>query len=227
MFQKLAVSLFIASLAPAAYADVATFQQGFGYSGTRDTFIRDDQPNTNFDVNTLVTFESSPNTQGLLRFENLFGFGGMPVGSTINSASLTLEVFTATTQMTMRRMLADWDETALTWNNAMLDGNVAAGIQADDVEASTSITATDTNFTGTEVYDVTADVQAWANGGTAPGWVFTSTNTIQAAFWSSLTGTAADRPLLTVNFTAPVPEPATGGLLLLGILGIVARRKRR
>src|SRR5438093_915299 len=81
-------------LAPATL----TFQEGAnGYVGTHDAEIRDASPTTNFGTVTPMDVDlSDAGGQSLvvLRFGNLFGTAAnqIPLGSTINSAALTINV---------------------------------------------------------------------------------------------------------------------------------------
>ena len=78
--------------------------------------------------------------QGLLKFDDIFGNGPgqIPFGATINSA--TLEVFVqdssnSAMQMSLYRMLTDWDESVATWNFfGGLTGGIG-GVQASEGES--------------------------------------------------------------------------------------------
>jgi hypothetical protein len=153
---------------------------------------------------------SAPN-HGLIRFENLIGTAvtQIPAGSTINSATLRLTVFDPGSGLNVHRMLTTWDESA-TWTS------LAGGIQTDGSDAETTVLATvganDANGNvpnGTLDLNVTAAVQAWANGSANHGLALipflAGTNGIDVR--TSESATAAERPALIVNFTAPsLPE---------------------
>src|SRR4051812_1228344 len=82
------------------FMSTVTFQQGVnGYAGTQDTYVSQSAPDSAFGNASFmdVDLDASTNsgnqpTQGLLRFENIFGTGAsqVPAGSTITSATLTL-----------------------------------------------------------------------------------------------------------------------------------------
>ena len=99
----------------------------------------------------------------------LLRFDGIPVGATIASATLTLQTGTGAGSGTgdpFYRMLMSWSNTA-TYNSL---GN---GVQSNGVEASSvaSFQAPSIVNSGPISFDVTADVQAWANGQANYGWV--------------------------------------------------------
>lgn len=212
-------------------ADTLSFRQGqdsgFGvYSGASDTWIdaTAGAEDTNFGSDASLRVDLSPNRQSLIRLDNLFGpaAGQIPLGSTIVSAQLTINVENAGISRDPTRMLQSWDATTLTWNNAKLGGNTQAGIQDDNVEAVTVTNAFNANTLGAWNLDVTAIVQAWSSGAPNYGFFFRQSNTDALMFTSSDGATVANRPLLTVEF---VPEPC-------GALGIVAsalalHRRRR
>src|SRR6185503_7172177 len=83
----------------------ATFRQGvLGYTGAVDTYIDAGNPTTSNATNVLLTTDGVPpaneERQTLIRFDNIFGNGAgqIPVGSTINSATLTFNVSNGTLQ---------------------------------------------------------------------------------------------------------------------------------
>jgi len=119
--------------------DVITFQEGTNaYTGTQDTFVDEGEPDTykgSRDEVCIDLFDgvSDATTQGLIRFDNIFGSGDdqIPLGSTINSAELTVYVTNeslSSAQVTLHLMLQNWSE-ASTWNS------VTNGVQTDDTEA--------------------------------------------------------------------------------------------
>jgi hypothetical protein len=191
-------------LSPAANAAVDTFQEGVsGYSGTQDTFLEQNTPDTSHDESLVKVENDAPQIQhGLIRFDNIFGGGAgqIPLGSIINSATLTVEVdntSSAGAQIRLHRMLVTWPENA-TWNS------MTNGIQVDDVEAKSAHDAqvADPASTGPEVITgLAAALQAWSDGDPNYGWVLISNSTDGWDVDSSEAGTSANRPLLTVDWT--------------------------
>ncbi|MCB1745646.1 MAG: DNRLRE domain-containing protein [Gammaproteobacteria bacterium] len=214
--------------APAA---ALSFQQGvdhgFGvYTGARDTrLIFGVNGNTNYGDNASGGIDGGSSAQHwLLGFDDILGAGPGRIapGSTILAATLSVTVFNSGGSGRVHRMVSDWDEALATWNNFMLAGNLTAGLQADDLEAR-SVQSASLPGAGVASADVTADVQAWADGAAAFGWGFIATSS-DGTFWhSSDYGVPAQRPRLTVEFTAPVPLPPAA-LLLAGGLLVLPRR---
>ena len=138
-----------------------TFQQGVdGYNSTYDTMLRESKPTSSYksaaNVNVDGVDSAGKHNQGLLEFGNLFGNGPgqIPLGATITSATLTLNVSDATPQsFTLNRMLIDWSaNSAWTWNSF---GN---GIQADGTEARSTADGTFASIgTGNQGLDVNSE----------------------------------------------------------------------
>jgi hypothetical protein len=187
---------------------VVTFQQGVGgYASALDTELREADPGTPQSGSTTITIDTDDGggeAQGLLRFGAIFGNGAgqIPLGSTINSASLSVEVVNESvsgTRIAIHRMLVTWSG-ASTWTS------LGAGVQRDDVEA-TAVADTalaDPTTSGPHSFvGLAPTVQAWSDGGTNYGWAFFSNSTNGWDFASSDHGTAAWRPELTVDYTPP------------------------
>jgi hypothetical protein len=203
----------------------ATFQEGTGgYTGTQDVELWEDDPGATLgtdDEITIDTNNSGGESQGLIRFDSIFGNGAgqIPLGSTINTATLTLEATnqsSSSANITFHQMLASWDETD-TWNS------MGSGIQIDDAEASTTIDGTvqNPNLTGAKtISGLEATVQAWSDGATNYGWAIVSDHSNGWDFYSSERSTTSVRPILTIDYTPPthdisgtVFEDSTGNLL--------------
>lgn len=207
--------------------NVINFQQGAdGYTGTLDTYLHEDAPDTNQGTNVKVvsdgdddlgTSETPPQrVEGLIRFDHLFdtaagarGQGPIPDGSVITSAILTVRTGTVANDQSgagnifsLHRMIADWTEAA-TWNS------MDAGASLDGVEAASAATASvnGPSVQGATVsFDVTADVQLWSNNNTLDtrGWViYPTTGTDGWRFDSSNAAAAANRPILTITYASP------------------------
>ncbi|MBI9087201.1 MAG: DUF2341 domain-containing protein, partial [Desulfobacterales bacterium] len=187
------------------------FQDGVsGYTGTEDTRVVEEVPtqqsgndaqlDVDIDVGGFVH-------QGLISFENIFGGGAgqIPSGSIITSASLTLVVNDAALagdQITLHRMLVDWDEAA-TWNS------LTGGIQANDVEAASAADATlgSPDSAGSNTfYGLEATVQAWVDGDPNYGWAILTDSANGWVAATSEDGTPAFRPSLNIQFRPP-PRP--------------------
>ncbi len=208
---------------------VATFRQGLsGYSGTRDTQIWQETPDTSYGTLQDLTADLDTGAatgaqvgQVLVRFDNLFGAGvnQVPANATIHSAKLLLNTPLNTTGIDndsndtfrLHRMIADWTDTA-TWNS--LNG----GVSQDNVESAVTATfsAVPDVDGGPTIFDVTSDIglfkagtanRGWvirpSSGGTGDGWTFKS---------SEYAANAALRPALEIVYSVPLSPYAAWAL---------------
>jgi VCBS repeat-containing protein len=189
----------------AAATTSVTFRQGAnGYAGAVDTMLKQNRPTNSYADAAVfrLTTDGGKNVDALLRFEGLFGDGPgqIPVGSQIVSATLQIQVTSASIAGgTLNRMLVDWDASS-TWNS------LGAGVQTDGVEATSAGIAIGAIGVGARVFDVTDSLAAWnAAGSTSAqqnaanlGWVFNPTNTDPWGFDSSQ---GAIQPVLTITYT--------------------------
>ncbi|TAL13198.1 MAG: DUF4347 domain-containing protein, partial [Aquabacterium sp.] len=185
----------------------ATFQEGVsGYTGTQDTHLSKANSTTSYGSNaSLIVDDGSPNDENvLIRFDNIFGNGAgqIPLGSTITSATLTIYVTNhdAADTVEIYRMLASWSESS-TYSS------MSGGVSPDGSEASSSVLySLDAGGSGSQVFTGLASaLQAWSDGAANYGFLI-GTGTSSAdnyTFVSSEGATAAQRPLLTVTYTAP------------------------
>lgn len=178
----------------------ATFEQGQdGYTGTTDTNLLEATPETSYGDTGSVTVDTSEqdgSAQALLRFGSLIGSGSaqVPLGATIEGATLTLETVDEGSGGTFHRMLVGWDETS-TWGSFGGDG-----VAADGVEAVSSADAQVGPVSGgTTTVDVTASVQAWADGELNLGWVVLP---LGENGWDFATAESDNPPRLTVTYQA-------------------------
>lgn len=234
-----------------ADAATMTFQEGDSnsYAGTQDTWFsnRTNGESNGFPEGTFVrsALWSGANQQGLIKFDGIFGGGAMPLGSTIDSATLTLVVPTDITYAdgeanAVHQMLVDWVETDA-FAAAPWAGGATEGIDLDDSEAASVAVADSTPYAvggvipaGTTIeLDVTSVVQDWSNGAGNYGFLLQSLGQsagnglfVSSSEYAGASGQEA-RPLLSVNYT--VPEPATALLLGVGsmILAAAVRTSRQ
>jgi hypothetical protein len=223
---------------------VLTFQQGvegtrdgmpngFVYAGTQDAEIQSANPDTNFGTINNISVDRQDGAgerQGLLRFDNIFGLGlnQIPIGSTINSALLTLRITSTSdvnAEMGFYRMKLPWTQDTVTSNSFL----PIRGVQTNGVEAEAfpDYVVPDNQLTLNNVFldmDVTKSLQAWATGTTNFGWLVDQTAVNGWDFATSETTNIANRPKLTVDFTPPsgagsfrlayssytIPEPDAG-----------------
>jgi hypothetical protein len=206
----------------------------------------DDNYGTSAIINLNETYRNTTHMifQGLIGYFNIIGTanGQIPAKAVITSATLTLTVSDAGasgTPITLHTMLKPWVENQATWtllqtaspfgNSATNPLDNAAALLAhstdpidngggmpgvDYVEASVaSIVAYPV---GKISFDVTAVVQAWANGTPNYGLYlqYLAANNIVIA--SDDAAALSDRPLLTVSGTVPSTQMGTVLLFYLG-----------
>lgn len=183
-----------------------TYQQGVGgYAATHDTMLRESKPTKDFSTAANVNVDGEDSAglinQGLLQFDDIFGDGPgqIPLGATITSATLTLDVSDSTKDaVALHRMLIDWSAAATqTWNS------FGAGIQADGSEARAAADVTLAALaSGSRAIDVTSSLQAWSEGAANNGWL------IQMAGANGLDFSSSEGPVapkLSVTYTVSNP----------------------
>ena len=217
-----------------AHAVVLTFQDGMdGYAGTADTQIYQYLPNTEFGSQVYATVGYGE-YQALLKFQDVIGDGllQVPVGSTINSASITFTIGDDSAQT------YDVHEVYSSWNESSTWSTLGSGISLDDVEAvSTPIGSFVPAMPVAYSLDITSAAQRWADGGVNNGFLVRAQNFSWIEGTAFLTREFVDldpsmRPLLTVDFTAPpVPTPEPGAvapiLALMAAWSFVRRKRAR
>lgn len=193
---------------------VAVFQQGVSdYTGQQDTVLYSREPDVNFGTEGSISPDQQDANgvrQGLLKFENIFGDqpGQIPFGSTINSATLTVNVVNdsnSAMQMSLYRMNLDWSESTATWNTFGAIGGVQASEgEASDLPPDAILFDPDTTAESATagIFDVTRSLEYWASGVGNFGWLIESAATNG---WDFRTKESAQsqRPELRVDFTAP------------------------
>lgn len=201
-----------------------SFQQGVSpsadYAGADDATIRQLNPTTKY--GTVGTCEADGDDGNgvdkscLMRWD----VSAIPAGSTVQSATLTVQVTSATVNTyNAWAVLRPWAEADVTWNDAKAtDPWATAGALGATDRGALSL-GTFTGATGVRTIDLNANgvavVQSWVNGGVNAGIVFAdSFNTDGVDFISSEGSQPAQRPRLTVTYLpgdgTPDPEPTTG-----------------
>jgi len=238
------LGLLALGLHGSASAAVVSVQEGVGgYAGTNDATIVQGSGTTNFDSlgipggrtgteswgASLSPFPAPPAQMrtAMLRFDNLFGFTGIPTGATINSATLRYVVTNAVEDAELATLLTTWDETTVVWNDYGAGApSTGGGITLNGVEAVVATTSLG-DYAGGDI-DVTATVQSWLdNPGTNFGWAVMRADTNRGSLVGAEDSIVADRPLLTIDYTAPIPEPSALALLAIGSLGLLTGRRRK
>ena len=191
-----------------------SFQQNVNaYTGAHDTQIRKAASASSYgnagaltvDLDDDIIAPGNQPAQSLIRFDDILGtaVGQIPAGAQILSAKLILATGSSRTDAStgsveLHRMIADWSDTD-TWKT------LVGGIRADDTEASTAadFTLIPATANGRAIFDVTAAVQQWANGGVNHGWALLPTSANGWRWLSSEFPTASLRPRLEVLFLPP------------------------
>jgi hypothetical protein len=220
------VAISAVSAAP-ALAVTITFRQGFaGYSQAEDTVLSRQSPNTNFGASSGLSMGrlAQPNeTHTLMAFYGIFGpgVGQIPVGSTINSA--TLGVINsggfAPFNGAIHQMLIPWVENVATWNTLVGGLDNLPGAEFDP-------TPSFSGSMGSGPFPVTPIVQNWSSGAANYGFAIVPTATGELDFGSSDHSSLNFHPLLTIDYTAPVPEPTSAVLAAIAGAAIVGLGRR-
>ena len=184
---------------------------GETYSGTTDADPAGAAPDDVRDRTELNPDgeDGGSEVHGLTKFDNLFGDGAgeIPDDAVITKATLTLNITNEGTPLTIHRLLGEFDEAEVTWNDLQLNGNTEPGLQADDKEARKEGGEFNTPAAVVDV-DVTEDVQAWHSGEAENfGWGFLPTGTNGVDWDSSEAQSPSGRPKLSVEYVIPEPEP--------------------
>ncbi len=207
-----------------ANADVLTFRQGVnGYTGATDLTLYKELPDNNYATGSNIQvgdLGAYNEKHTLLGFDNLFGNGinQIPLGSTINSATIFVSNVAVTVPATgtVHRMNVPWSDLVSTWNS--MNGGIN-NAPLGEYESTPSYAGPLSGF----LWDVAPIIQDWSNGVPNFGIAVLPTGGL-LGFRSSDNGFVLQRPLLTIDFT-PVPEPTS--LAMLSVLGLTVVRRRR
>jgi hypothetical protein len=224
---SLAIATVVAMGAAQAGAVTISFQNGVGGYTDADnrSFTYDGLVGSDTIRVDLPNASQPAGSYAWIFFGDIFGAGAVPEGVTITGATLEGWVDNPFGSATVARLLGDIA-------NRPADFGASAGTfyEDDPAEASSaSHAACATTSSCTPpipiVWDVTAIVQAWANGDTNFGFVLVPETTDGG----TLVGTDSTlnptlRPILTVTY-AEVPEP--GVLVLLAAAALTLRGSRR
>lgn len=197
-------------LSATSESSVVVFEQGAnGYFGISDTMLRESRPTKQYAGGVTVNVDGADSAglanQGLLYFGDIFGDQPwqVPLGATITSATLTLNVTDATTDtFGLYRMLTDWTLLpSWSWNS------LGGGIRADGSEA-LQIADTIVNGIqkGQQQIDVTSSLQAWSSGADNYGWALLMDG---SNGWGFTASEGSISPRLTVQYSF-----AQSGLLI-------------
>lgn len=188
-----------------------SFQQGSlpssSYAGSTDATIKEGSATTNFGAATTCEADgddgSGVDKSCLLKWT----VSGIPAGSTVQSASITLQVTNGSPNTySLYEVKRSWSESAVTWNNATGSTTWATAGAKGSTDRG-SLVGSVTGGTGSRTITLNAAgvalVQAWVDGTSNNGVLIASTsNTDGIDFASSEHATAAQRPKLTITYGA-------------------------
>ena len=187
-----------------------TYQKGDGkdrVSETDDANLEADHEDRNSGNDRELNVDGRPHTHFVLKFPNIFGNGEnqIPLGSTINSVTLTLKVTNSTdSDPDLYQLLEGWDESEVTWEERADDFEWRdEGADGTGSHKATAVGQFPATRNGAQSMDVAATLQNWSNGEANVGWVLIDNSNNGADFESSEARRSSDRPKLTVNYTAP------------------------
>jgi hypothetical protein len=210
-----------------------TFRQGSnGYAGARDSIISQANPAANYGEDPSAVIDGNfegETSQGVIRFDSIFGEGLIPDGAMIDNATLRFHTSAqsnaqSTDTIRLYRMLRGWTEGGITWNS-MQDGLDTDGLEAILGANGGLVPSVQDGFI---TFDVTESLAAWAAGAPNNGWVIVDGGNDAWRWDTSEAGATGDRPLLSVTYRTigtPVPEPGSALVVLSGLALTLARRR--
>lgn len=151
-----------------------SFQQGItgiadtAYAGAADTGLQSGSPNLNFSASPQEWVDSSPYNTVLIRFDSIVGNAAwqIPPGATIRSASLHVSnggsSSTSGGTHPVHRVLQTWDAGTITYASGFGGNGVAADGIESSIVADGAVGPMPT--ISTQAVNITALVQAWADG---------------------------------------------------------------
>ena len=228
----LATVLLAASSLTTADPISYSFQNGADtYTGNRDVKLLKSSADSNRGGSDEIEVDEDSLKQALVAFDDIIGASANQIApnATIVSATYTVDITSSGDALELYLMTTDWDEDSVTFNS--FGGGVSTGSQT----VSTPFETTDSIVAeGTYNFDVTAAVQAWANGTTNNGFAVLPTGEDGVDWRSSEYGTVSSRPKLTVVVAAPsnvvpaaIPTLPLWGLAVMGLLLAGLAKMRR
>ena len=194
-----------------------------------DAYLSSKTSTTNYGAATIIAVGETNTDVNTFRSLLKFDLSSIPVGSTINSATLSVKTVTdaSTNERTYRvyRVLRVWVEAQTTWNIYSTGNNwgtAGCGNTTSDRESADigSVLFTASETAGTvKSFTLTADkVQEMLVDGafTNNGFLIKADTEENDAYTlhSSENGAEANNPKLVINYTA-LATPATAGMFLL------------
>ena len=213
-----------------------TLQNGSSYTGTTDAWISCcDAAGSTFGLNNDMELRSETSDSAVIRFAIFQSEGGpVPNGATINSAVLSLYKYDGPDAVfRASRLLKSWNETEVSWNNAVTSPGTVAWSVAGARGAGTDYTAGSTEQGSVTAasgcmtspfpsscwlnIDVTGSVGSFASGSASNfGWKIAQVSSSAEGSYKNFvskdnTGFAALRPKLTVTYNTIPPATCNSG----------------
>jgi hypothetical protein len=199
----------------------ATFRDGVGgYTGTRDTYLRQDSSGTNYGGEKIAWVDGNTSNdqdaQAMIRFDFTIG-DAIPDGAVIDSATLKIhtsndDASESPNAMRAYRILDPWTEGGATWDSK------GSGLSndANDLLLAADDSVTPSVAGGYVTFDVTEAVSAFAAGAPNYGWAILPGGNNGWKFDTREADNVNFRPELSIEYRI-VPEPAVG-FAIIGVL---------
>lgn len=210
-----------------------SFQNGAlptaSYAGSTDATIRQASPTTNHGASTTCDVDGDDGSGVDKSCLMQWAVSGIPAGSTVQSASITLQVTDASTNTyNLYEVKRAWTESAVTWNQATSSTSWATAGALGATDRGSLVGSVTGSALGAYTINLNAAgvamVQAWVNGTSNSGIAIAhASNTNGVDFASSEHATVAYRPRLTITYlppdTNPTPGTPTEPNLLIAFIG--------
>jgi hypothetical protein len=183
------------ALPPDAQATFVVREGDASYALTKDTFITNTARTTAHGDDVDLRWDSTDDSHTMLRFDDLFGAGGIPSGKTIQMATLEVTVIEAgSANGKLYEAKLDWDE-ATTYDTM----GAIPGVTGEDLGL--QVGTLDGSVLGKATINVTTTIARWAaDSAQNKGWIFVpATDAMPVRISSSDDPDVTVRPKLTVE----------------------------
>ncbi len=170
------------------------------YAGTRDTFLEEANPTTNYGTNSDLKADG-PSGTGVEQIPLIsWDISSIPGNATVQSADISINVYNASTgDYHLYEVLTSWNETAETWNSFDTVNDIGTTVMGTLSSGSAGYNTYSLNAAGVAL------VQNWIDGSkTNNGFAVKSGGTTDSFRFNSrhVTGLSV-RPKLSITYTTP------------------------